>query len=335
MKGISKLLLGLGAGAVMVLASMPIAEAQCVPTRTLGAGGGGGASTRVKVTGPAGFTTGAGNELASIWDQSAAGTTNNGGFHFTGADSAACPAQGAIGWLITGGMFLGTDVGVEAFIGSSNCLWSICPSDLTITAIELASDDGSDAAFIAFTVDETPADVYQRWWSHARVTGANGDANDYTYELVRFPTVDVVSSAGPVPDTTLTSNYADLALNVESAAGAGDSPLPGSATIASYDIMQATGTADPGRARGGYTLIKSVPYGDAAVSGDTVAVPCAGPGGDTYVAVGVTYAGGVESELVGAATPVECDPAIANPDGKDDLRDRKIRPNRRSIRRSR
>lgn len=334
MRGISKLLLGLGLAAVMIVASMPVAEAQCANARTLGAGNGGNTYARVQIVG--GWDLADGTPIGSIWEVGNTGA-NNGGAHF--GNTGICPETA---WFSTGAMFPGEGkLAVDVQLASTACQMTACPGagSLVITLIEDASPDGSTGGFAAYTVDDTPTNP-ARWYDHARTQGVGGTSSPGTRVDVPFneyPTVDVTASAGPVPNTTLTANYADLALNIESAAGPGDAPVPASESVVSYDIMQATSLGDPGRDRAAYTLLKSIPYGDAGVTDDTIAVPCGGPGADTWVAVGATFADNVPSILVGKATAVECDPAHADPGGNDGLHERKrIQRNRpRSIRRSR
>jgi hypothetical protein len=343
MKGISKVMLGLGAAAVMVLASMPVAEAQCTVSRNLGAGNGNNTVSRIKILPPGGegdlaWNLQDGNSVGSIW-QVGKPTANSGGEHFGGG--GACPAEGH--WLVTGTMFPGADVGgtfgntaISADIASPACLLSLCPDDgaTMITVVEDESNDGSTAGFIVFTVDETPAAA--RTYDHARVIGSPVGINSLT--MRPFPSIDVAGSVGPPPNTSLNNNYADLAVNVFAVDGPGNTAQPASGSVLSYDIMSATSMTDPGRNRSAYSLVKSVPYSDAAVVGDNVNVPCSDTVSNTFLAVGVTYADGIESVKVGPAVAVECDPAHADPDGNNELQDdrsNRLRPRSRSANRGR
>ena len=92
---------------------------------------------------------------------------------------------------------------------------------------------------------------------------------------------------------------------------------------------------DPGRLRAVWTLEKQVPYADAAVVGDTVAVPCPTTVDNTYLAVGFEYAGGVKSVLVGPAAEIECDPTLADPDDAATKPRPKVAPRRRPLGRGR
>ena len=95
---------------------------------------------------------------------------------------------------------------------------------------------------------------------------------------------------------------------------------------------------DPGRNRSAYVPVQSVPYSDSMVVADSVIVPCDGTAANTFLAVGVTYADGIQSILVGPAVAVECDPAHADPDGDTGLeedRNNRLRPRSGSVRRGR
>jgi hypothetical protein len=319
MKGFSKALLGLAAAAVIVIGSMPVAEAQCANARNLGGGSGNNTNSRIKLTAAWDLTDTA---IGSIWQVGASGAVNSGGSHF--GNGGACPVTN---WVVTGGMFPGLGaIAIDASLASPTCLLSNCPAPAStvITVVEDASPDGSTAGFVAYTVDETPAGF--RWFDHARTIGQVVGINEVAFQ--EFPSVEVTASAGPPPNTSITSNYADLAINVHAAAGAGDTAQPASGSVVSYDILRATAMTDPGRNRSAYTPVKSIPYSDAAVVADNIAVPCDGTAANTFLAVGVTYVDGIQSILVGPAVAVECDPAHADPGGNQDLREPKLRRNR-------
>jgi hypothetical protein len=124
--------------------------------------------------------------------------------------------------------------------------------------------------------------------------------------------VDVQASSGPPPNTNLTNLYRDVVINFH---GAG--PLGNAATmISSFDVFWAHGPLQPGRPRNdpGWTFLQSVPYNGGATPDTIIGVPCPTTTDDTFVAVGLTYDGAVPSFYLGAATTVECDPSIADPD---------------------
>jgi len=331
MKGYLKGMLGLAAAAVIVIASMPVAEAQCANARNLGAGSGNNTHSRIKLQAAWDLTD---TSIGSIWEVGQAGAVNSGGSHF--GDGGACPSSN---WISTGGMFPGLGlIALNASLASPTCLLSNCPAAgaSVITVVESASPDGSTAGFVAYTVDDTPAGF--RWYDHARTIGSPAGQNTVVFQ--EYPVVDVSGSVGPPPNTTLTANYEDLAINVSAVAGSADTAQPASGSVLSYDILSATSMTDPGRNRSAYdpTPVRTVPYTDAMVVGDSIAVPCADMVSNSFVAVGVTFVDGVQSILVGPAVAVECDPAHADPDGNNDLQDdrgNRLRPRSRSVRRGR
>lgn len=330
MKGSLKVLTALGATVVVAALLAPAALAQCAAAREF-AGFGGKASITPVIRIDTTPLQDTGNEIATFWESSTS-ANNAGGEHF-GLPST-CPSQGgggALPWWQQGNTtFIPAPFrGIRGFIASPGCTMTLCPgagASLTVV-VEDQTADGSDAGFIAYTVDETPPAT--RWWDHGRTQPAGGVPGNYTHQMELFPKVNVTSSSGPPPGTTVTNSYANVDVNFHGATGAANTPLPASSTIASYDIMMFHGATDPGRHRtAGWTQLKSIPYSDAAVVGDQIAVPCPDGVGDTFLAVGVTYKGGagpaVKSVLVGRSQAVECDPNIAQPD--DDVQKPKFRP---------
>ena len=96
--------------------------------------------------------------------------------------------------------------------------------------------------------------------------------------------------------------------------------LPASNQIDSYDVMVAL-APDPGRERSRWSVVQKVPYNDAAILADTVAVPCGAQDQNVVLAIGLTFNTdatlgiGIESEYVGAASvPIACSPNLADPD---------------------
>lgn len=312
MKGLSKALVALGVVAVAAAVAMP-ALAQCPTSREFGAQGNGMLTGRIIIDTAANGFPNDGNELGSVYEPGSG--FNNGGPHFGGADTS-CPVGV---WYLTGGMFLGTNSGIQGFVADPSCLMNFCPPGGASLVSVVEDENGGDAGFIAYMTQETPAAI--RWYDHSATKGTAGVANAVNTDAFQsYPTVSVTGSSGPPPGTTVTNNYSDLGANVHVAVGG--APAAPNAAIVSYDIMSHHGPGDPGRNRGAWTLEKSIPYGGAVV-GDNIAVPCPTTTDDTFLAVGATFAGGVQSLLVGAPTAIECDPNLAEPDTKIDRRDRR------------
>jgi hypothetical protein len=326
MKGTFKILAGVAVLFVMVAAAAP-ASAQCAAARTFG---GGGMAPRIRVdTTPFQNT---GQDLSRIWE--AGVTSNNSGSVAPGQGS--CPSDGtgqAQAWWFHGNaQTQGSLRWINGFISQTGCEIQVCPgvgASLT-TLVEDQTADGADAGYIIYTVDETTAAGSAKRYDHAR-TGTGAATTDHV--MVSYPTVVIGGSTGPPPNTTITAAYSDLGAGFHGASLAFGVTIPASSSIDSYDIM-ARDSGDPdSRLRSDWNFVKSVPYGDQAVVGDTVVVPCPnGANGATVLAVGATF-DGLASALVGSASlPVQCDPNIAEPDA--DGRN-SVQPKRKSLRGSR
>jgi hypothetical protein len=267
-------------------------------------------------------------EVGSIWESGNPGN-NTGGPHFGGLNTCPSATSGpAAGtpWWITGGA--GTQPAgarsIEFFIGSGICFMPACPNSLTVL-VEDVTADGSDAAYYLTTVDAIPANAV-RVYDFSRGDAASQPSNDVTHPMWNLPRVDVQSSSGPPPNTTLTNAYQNAEVAVW---GAGPFGGP-TQQVTHYDIYAVHAPAPPGRAR---TLwgapLKSIPYTNVppgAPVADTVDVPCPTTANDTYVAVGLTFDGSVKSFYVGKHTVVECDPSIADPEAPADFRRRPSTP---------
>lgn len=330
MKGSLKVLAALGATAMVAALLAPAALAQCPAGREFANFGGMSTVTPVYRIDTNGLQDN-NNEIGTFWESSNS-NNNAGGQHF-GVPST-CPTQGVNGvsapwWLQGTTTYIPPPFrGIRGFVASPGCTMTLCPNNgasLTVV-VEDQTADGSDAGFIAYMADETPAAT--RWWDYGRTAPANGVPGNYQHTMERFPKANVTSSSGPPPGTTVTNGYANVDVNFHGVSGAGNTALPASSAIASYDIVMFHGGSDPGRQRSAWSPLKSIPYSDAAVVGDQIAVPCPDTAGDTFLAVGVTYKGGagpaVKSVLVGGSTAVECNPNIAQPD--DDKGKPKFRP---------
>ncbi len=315
MKATFRIVLGLCAAVAIVALLAPTSHAQCTVSREFGGQGNAMFTGRIIVNTTTNNFPNNGNEHKSFWDAGKAATNNSGGVHF--GSVALCTDA----WWQTGTAFLGVQSGIQGFIASLNCQMTACVDPMVIsTLVEDTTPDGSEAGFVIYTTDETPAGI--RYYDHARTAGIAGvPSAQATHTFQRYPRVDVTGSTGPPPTTKVTNNYADLALNYHGA----DLTAQATSGIVSYDIMMFHGGADPGRLRSAWTLVKQIAYSNAGIAGDMINVSCPTSAGDTYLAVGATFdgdgnkvlsAGDVKSVLVGRATSVECNPNIADPEPK-------------------
>ena len=298
MKRIFKLLGGIATVLAIVALAAP-ASAQCPQVRTFGAAGGKGGAT-VVIDGTA-FQNVFGSELAQFWDS---GNSGNG----TGVGGeSSCPSST---WYSLHGP--STHNLINGFVSTAGCVLTACPDpgDSLTFLVEDRTADDSNAGFIIYKVDETPGG--QAWYDTSRTDPAGGGGSTLTHVMGSYPSVVVTSASGIPPVSTITNNYADIGILFHGVTGAGNTVLPGSDQIDSYDVLSASG-ADPGRLRSGWTLVQQVAYSDAAIIADAVVVPCTG-GVNTILAIGLTI-DGIQSEYVGPASlPIACDPNLADPD---------------------
>jgi hypothetical protein len=312
MRGSFKIWLGVAAAALIVAVVAPAVQAQCLPARIFG--GDGGTMLDPKLNVLTNGTANAGTAIGYFWENGNPANDNHTG--------VGCPSS--VWWVLAG-----PDRRVAGAIGSISCQIGACLTNPVLNlVVEDPYLDGSNANFIMFRVDETPAGT--RYYDHARVTPGYNPTGGGTFSvnMEPFPTVDVSGSVGPPPGTTVTNSYANLGVSFRGVSGPAHTPIPASSGIKFYDILAHHGAAPPARARGSWNqgVIAQVPYADAAVAGHQVPVPCPNATNSTYLGVGVEFVDGVKSALVGAHTQVACDPNIADPDDKQN----KLRPKSRS-----
>jgi hypothetical protein len=305
MKSIFKILGGIATVLALVALAAP-ASAQCPQVRSFGGAGGKGGAT--VVIDQSAFQNVFGNEMAQFWQS---GNSSN----RTGADQATstCPSQGNVlpPWYSLHGPSLNNLV--NGFVSTTGCLLpTLCPDvgDSLTFLVEDQTADGSNAGFVTYKVDDTPAG--QAWYDLSRTDPLAGSGTLLTHVMVPYPTVFVTNASGTPPLTVATNDYAeDVGIAFHGVSGPANTPLPGSDQIDSYDVVAFSG-ADPGRDRSLWTPVQKVAYNDAAILSDSVDVPCDG-GVNTVLAIGLTI-DGVETEFVGpASVPIACDPAIADP----------------------
>jgi hypothetical protein len=329
MKRTLKIMLGIGVVAAMVALTIPQAHAQggvaCFPTKRMGAQQQANAAGRITIdTTTNNFPTAPladGTIKGSFWVRGNP-ANNSGGPHFAGPNLCACETGQS--WCKTGSGAVGANLGIIAQIGQAAPLCNQtlnCPNgEELVTVVEDINSTDTDAGFIMYIVEDFTQ--FTRAFDHSRTANPN-PGNVSTQIMERFPTVDTQSSSGPPPNTTITSDYANVTINFHGVSGgAANTPRSPTQGIDSYDVCVFHGTSDPGRARGLWDCVvegKSIAYTDPGPGSDlndAFLVPCNAPNDpdNTFVAIGLTYVDGVESEYVGASTEVECNPAIADPD---------------------
>ena len=145
----------------------------------------------------------------------------------------------------------------------------------------------------------------------------SGDPNVRdTTTYTEFPVADVIMSARNGLSVEITLNIRDAGDNFRGTDDQGATQLAASSTIASYDLMKAQSLGDPGRDRSAWTMIDQIAYADAAVSGHFQSIACDEQTTDAWLAVGITFVGDIESAYVGQAIALQCDPALADPGGR-------------------
>jgi hypothetical protein len=335
MKSMVKILLGVAAGALVLAVAAPPAEAQCAGGYNFASIGGAGADNKFRLD-PAGTHGVLGTEFGRFWlcDNS------NEGNNFLAGDperkmGPTCPSTGngqtGGGWWQVANTTLR---GINGFIGGVGCVASSCPdTDMCFVVEDWATGGppgvGAGAYFVGFRTLHTPGNL--RRWDLSRQCGDVLQGLQCSAPLQQFPVPKITSATKAGDDRAIvTDSDVDPAMNVyvhTPAVG------PASALIASYDLMIHTGTTDPGRDRnalgcappnpGGHcwSPLASIPYSDAAVSGQPINVPCDGIPEDAFIAFGLTFVGGppggpVPSQLVGRAIQVECGGDLADPQPK-------------------
>jgi len=303
-----RLLSCVAAIALVAVVAAPLANATCAtPTQFSSAGFGTVKQGFSQVfVSPAGVTP-LGDEIGRFWQANDSNGSNN----FAGT----CPATL---WWQTGasGLQVNGDAGACAILG--------CPAPNALNVLvedwgTPAPGIGGDAKFVLWQANNTPS--LTRPYDLGR-TAATGTV----FPFVPFPTAHVASSGRNGMNIEVTINYADVAPNFHGVSGTCSGSTPATCTnnpvladdaIVSYELMVATGMADPGRLRTGWTQVASIPYPGAGVPGVFQSVACPDTLNDAFIAVGMTFEGGagpdVTSTLVGAATRLECDPQLADP----------------------
>ena len=276
-------------------------RAECPQARRLGAAENFRRHPRVKIE--TGAFPNDGNELGSIW---VVGTPvlNSGGPHFESQER--CPSSGEQGWWKTGSKFLGKDSGIHAFVASPACLFRDCPprGATLMTVLEDRTSDGSDAAFIAYMVDASPAG--RRWYDHARTEPMKKGAVT-THRLNPFPRPEMLPPAANDAASAPRLRIVDFEGHAHVARGEENRRLSEGEAIHSLDLLSAAGQSDPGRSRSAWHAEGSLSFEEAATGSIALdAAVCGNSVVEHWVAVGVTFVDGVESRLVGRALKIDC-----------------------------
>lgn len=327
MKG-TRILLGIIGVLAIALVATPMSQAQCTTAKEFASYAGGTSVVWIFID-PAGLQNSDSN--ARFWEVGNPGNISTAGGG-TCTNATCCPASE---WWDQGGMIPDGQRGIRASLSSGACDLLTCPpvpSDLMFV-IEDSTADGSDAGFIAYRSDQIATDARQWDLGRTEPAAGTGSGNAVTHTMERFPTVDTQSSSGPPPNTTVTNDYSDIAINYHGVGGGtANTALPANTGIANIQILGHQGSADPGRERSGWNqgVLKSIPYGNASVSGDVVAVACGESTEEVFLGVGLEFIDGEVSALVGSSTAVECDPTIAEPEDQPRLKRYRKRPLGRS-----
>ena len=297
--------------AALVLIGGVVADswAQCLPGRLFRSSGKLGNNMLFDTTGADNNN----NQLGRIWDyqnsllsDSGVNTMNTGLCPMSDWWKVqTAPAQWKLDGVQGAGLCIGAGMG--------------CPgagSGLAVVVEDYAAGGppgvGNTAYYAAYLVDETPA--AGRWYDYGNLDGSAGGL----IPMLPFP--DVVITGSSRAGASISVNYQNLDQTnmVHSTDWAGGGGVfPTGTMISEWQLVKATATADPGRDRSlGWVTIASTPYvpGGAAAS---FVVPCSSTATDEYLAVGIGFNGGaggvLDSQLVGKAIQLECDPNLAEP----------------------
>lgn len=283
--------------------------AQCAPARLFRSSGKLGNNLDFDVTG----TDNNGNQIGYFWDSDDANASNSG---FAPEYGARCPIDQW--WKERAAPARQID-GAQGGTGCAGAGMGCPANKMTIVVEDYAEGGppgvGSTAFYAAYIVDETPASG--RWYDYGNLDGIT--ANNSIIPMLAYPDAVITGSSREGATIAINYNNLDQTNMVHSTDWAGGGGVyPTSAVISEWQLVKATGTADPGRLRSqGWVTINRTPY----VAGGAPAsflVPCASTATDEYLAIAIGFNGGafgvIDSALVGRAIPLECDSNIAQPD---------------------
>lgn len=286
--------------ALAVAVAAPAAMATCIPAKQFTAFVNSTTNSPIQLD-PASKTaaTGMPQFLGLLW-QSDDSTINN----FAAATTTCRPVPPQVGgWLLAGG-----PVGPNAIIAgglnqNNNCTGlSGCPAGSLTVLLEEPSADDSDAFVVIVRVDETAPPNY------------NFLTLAPNYAEIAFPRARVVTSNRGVSDVVIDWRLPNADANFTGKDAGGT--LSADSTINNYILYEAD--SDAGRDASMWNEVARVAYVSSADGSQTgYSVDCSNEAVDKFYAVGLELAGGaagVDTQLVGAATQIECDPNLAEPD---------------------
>ena len=302
--------------AALVLIGGMVADswAQCSPGRLFRSSGKLGNNVDFDIAG----TDNNGNQIGYFWDSDDANNSNSG---FAPDYGARCPIE--LWWTerVAGSNTKRID-GVQGGTGCAGAGMGCPASKMTIVVEDYAAGGppgvGQTAYYAAYMVDETPASG--RWYDYGAL---DGSPNNTIIPILPFPDAVITGSSRQGASIQVNYNNLDQTNMVHTTDWTGGGLFPTEAVISEWQLVKATGTADPGRLRAdGWVTIQTTPYVPGGTP-NTFVVPCASTATDEYLAIGIGFNGGafgvIDSALVGAAIPLECDPNVAQPDNPVDL----------------
>jgi hypothetical protein len=282
--------------------------AQCSPGRVFRSSGPQGNNIQIDVAG----SENDGHQIGYHWDSDNANNSNSG---FAPNYGFRCPV--ADWWVLkTAPTFMRIN-GVQ---GAGTCIGAQmgCPANKLSIVVEDYQAGfpppgvGGTAYYAAFMVNETPASG--RWYDYGAMDGLPDESN-----IPMLPYPDAVITGSSRSGATISVSYQNLdQTNMVHTTNWPGGVFPTSAVISEWQLVKATGTADPGRARAnGWVTIQTTPYVPGGAPNAFV-VPCSSTATDEYLAIAIGFNGGaygvIDSALVGRAIPLECDPNLAQPD---------------------
>jgi hypothetical protein len=253
--------------------------------------------------------------IGRIWDSDDANNANTGLTDLNGDGTGFGTFCPVLNFYQVAGT---ADRKIDEFMGSTTCIGNGCPAlNMTVLVEDYAAGGppgvGQTAYYTAWMVKETPGAVSGRWYDFGLVDGVSGVT---TIPLLAFPDVAITGSSRAGANVSINYNNLDQTNMVHT--WNINQVYPTNAVIKEWQLVKATGSADPGRLRSlGWVTIQSTPYVPGGAPASFV-VPCSSTVTDEFVAIGIGFNGGtagtIDSALVGRAIPLECDPNIAQPD---------------------
>jgi hypothetical protein len=300
--------------AVVVIAGLTADAwaANCIPGRQFrSVGKPTTGTTNIKI-GVDGITQNTTNMIGRIWDSDDANNANTGliGPNF----GQFCPVENFY-------QVAGVDRKIDEFMGSITCPGNGCPTDKMTIVVEdyqagaVLPGVGETAYYAGFMVTGNGASASGRWYDYGQVDGITVAT---TIPMLAFPDVVITGSNRAGASITVNYNNVDQTNMIHTWDVPGGDVYPTNAVISEWQLVKSTGSADPGCRRDlGWVTIQTTPYVPGGAPA-TFNVPCSSTVTDEFLAIGIGFNGGaagvIDSALVGAAIPLECDPNIAQPD---------------------